>query len=381
MIEESTEDPPATVGGRFAADVIKRFGQKILIIRESVTSYTSAELIPDESAQSISQSLMRMCNLLHPSAAGRIIIRLDPHTSNVSIYNSVAKNNSLMKSNIDIEVGRILNKNKNPVIDKGIKELHRELLIMNPAGGQISTSQLSNAVATLNSRYRRSGMSAHEMWTQRDQITGVQLPIKDRELIISQHMARKKNHPASQKSKAAGKPPHPIPKIAVGTLVYLYNDRSKLTARNRYIVISIKGQCVTLRKFTEMLLGTKDITAKLNECYKVPDFDGVTLDKGNHGDSSSDEEQTICYYPPVTPDTALNPVVPYPATSEDEDHPSDSENHNEDSDTNSDTEGDPFTDDTIQDPNYQPPTNLSPAKRIQPQRLRRPTERYGEWTT
>ena len=384
MIEESTEDPPATVGGRFAADVIQRFSQKILIIRESVTSYTSAELIPDESAQSISQSLLRMCNLLHPSAAGKIIIRLDPHTSNVSIYNSVAKNNSLLKSNIDIEIGRILNKNKNPVIDKGIKELHRELLIMNPAGGQISTSQLSNAIATLNSRYRRSGMSAHEMWTQRDQITGAQLPIKDRELIISQHIARKKNHPASQKSKAAGKPPHPIPKIDVGTLVYLYNDRSKLTARNRYIVIRIEGQWATLRKFTERLLGTKDITAKLNECYKVPDFDGVTLDKGNHGDSSSDEEQTICHHPLESSEPLHHPEVPYPvATSEDEDHSSESENHNEDSDTNNDADGeqDPFTDNTIQDPNYQPPANLSPAKRTQPQRLRRPTERYGEWTT
>ena len=227
-------------------------------------------------------------------------------------------------------------------------------------------------------------MSAHEMWTQRDQITGAQLPMKDRELIISQHIARKKNHPASQKSKAAGKPPHPIPKIDVGTLVYLYNDRSKLTARNRYIVIRIEGQWATLRKFTERLLGTKDITAKLNECYKVPDFDGVTLDKGNHGDSSSDEEQTICHHPLESSEPLHHPEVPYPvATSEDEDHSSESENHNEDSDTNNDADGeqDPFTDNTIQDPNYQPPANLSPAKRTQPQRLRRPTERYGEWTT
>ena len=286
MIEESTEAPPSSVGGRFAADIIKRCSQKIFIIRESVTSYTLAEIIPDETTKTITDSLVKQCNILRPSSTSKITVRLDPAPAHQSMFKLLKANSQLSRNNIEVEIGRILNKNKNPVIDKGIKELHRELLILVPMGGPITSTQLSQATANLNCRYRRLGLSAHELWTQRDQITGEQLPINDRQVIIHQYEARRKNHIHSQTSKAFGKPFRATTHVEVGSLVYVHTDRSKTTARQRYLVTSICGNMVKLRKFTAQLFGTKEYDAKLQEIYKVPSFDDTIL--VDREDSSSD---------------------------------------------------------------------------------------------
>ena len=199
------------------------------------------------------------------------------------MYNSLKADNILTRSNIKIELGRILNKNKNPVVDKAIRELVRELLILNPIGGTISPAQLSQAIANLNCRYRKSGLSAHELWTQRDQITNEQLPISDREVILQQYHTRIQNHPHSQKSKAHGEPPHPTPKVQVGSLVFTYSDRNKLFARMRYLVTSVKGNNLKLRKFTEKLFGVKEIDARLDEVYPVPSFEDTKLPTVDYG--------------------------------------------------------------------------------------------------
>ena len=42
------------------------------------------------------------------------------------------------KLNIKVDLGRIFNKNKNPVAENAIKEFHKERLRLNPSGGPIS---------------------------------------------------------------------------------------------------------------------------------------------------------------------------------------------------------------------------------------------------
>ena len=48
FIQQSTEDPPEAIAASFAADVLKRNRQLILVVRESVLSFTSACVIEDE---------------------------------------------------------------------------------------------------------------------------------------------------------------------------------------------------------------------------------------------------------------------------------------------------------------------------------------------
>lgn len=71
-----------------------------------------------------------------------------------------------------------------------------------------------------------------------DQFTNRQFPISDRELILQKHQTRNANHVSSERSKAPYPKYSPNPLVEVGDLVYLYCDRNKSKARNRYLVVS-----------------------------------------------------------------------------------------------------------------------------------------------
>ena len=109
MIEQSSDPPPQFVGEKLAADIMKRHSQKIFIIRESVTSYTLAELVTDEKADTISEALLRQCNLLRPSSNSNITVRLDPHQSHQSLYKYLQSNSTLARNYITTELGRTRN--------------------------------------------------------------------------------------------------------------------------------------------------------------------------------------------------------------------------------------------------------------------------------
>ena len=394
MLEQSTEDPPTSIGGRFAADIIKRCSQKICIIRETVTSYTLAELIPDETVKSVTECLIKQCNLLRPSPTTKITVRLDPAPAHQSMYKNLCNNSLLTKSNINLEIGRELNKNKNPVIDKGIREIHRELLLLTPMGGPITAAQLSQAIANLNTRYRRSGLSAHELWTQRDQNTGDQLPIKDREIIISQHKARKENHEHSQKSKAHGRPFRSSPEIKVGALVYIYQDRDKVTARQRYLVTNIKAKHVILRRFSTHLFGTKEYEAKLQDCYIVPSMEDARLPAREEsrqlesGESSTDEDVISS---PMKVQHNLRQPDMCASNSPTEDPTDTSVSEPEDLEEEIESESDITSDDETvlpgrqgtytDDPDEVPPKNLVPATMERDKRTRKKPDKYGAWTS
>ena len=63
-------------------------------------------------------------------------------------------------------------------------------------------------------RRRRSGLRS-----QRDQLTGEQLPIVDRQLILSQNYSRQQNHAPSAQSKARDRTNLPTAAVSVGDLV------------------------------------------------------------------------------------------------------------------------------------------------------------------
>ena len=48
LVKQSSDDPPEVVGVSFAADVIKRYRQLILVLRECNTSFTPFCLVHDE---------------------------------------------------------------------------------------------------------------------------------------------------------------------------------------------------------------------------------------------------------------------------------------------------------------------------------------------
>ena len=307
LIEQASCDAPSCVGVSLAADVVKRSKQNILVLRETTTSYTLAEIIPDETAEVIANSLLRMSCILRPASIKEMVIRVDPAPACRSLFLNL--HSILIKKNIHLEVGRELNKNKNPVAEKCIKELTRELLILTPETQIISPTTLSLAVANLNSRVRAPGISSHELWTQRDQISGEQLPIDDCQFIEEQQKRRQKNHRSSENSKACGKPPHHSPDISTGSLVYIYEDRGKESPRPRYLVISIEGGWCKLRRFSKKYFGGRTYDAKLEECFAVPVESCRDPIGGLHSDTDSDSDSDEELSEDSVPVDGTNPVL------------------------------------------------------------------------
>lgn len=263
MVEQSTTDLPTHIGSSFAMDVMKRSKQLVLVLRETVTSYTSTMFLKDETHKEIRDGIIILGSGIKCVGTS---IRVDPGPGLVALVDD-----AILKSHdILLEVGRIKNPNKNPVAERAIKELGDAVLKLSPEGGPISQVTLAIATTAINSKIRRDGLSSRELWTQRDQITGNQLPIDDHEIILSQNKSRKGNHETSAKAKAHGKPKVKTESVAVGSLVYVKSDKDKTKARDKYIVTKVvDGGTCQIRKFTKSQFRTKAYDVLLNEIYPI----------------------------------------------------------------------------------------------------------------
>ena len=264
---QSTEPPPTTIGTSFAADVLRRHKQFIFVLRESVSSYTTATLIEGESHEHLRNALLSLCAEVGSLGDNPIIVRVDPGPG----FAALAKDHILLQHHIQLEIGHVKNTNKNPIAERAIEELGLELLHLSPNGGPFSKVTIAIATANLNARIRKNGLSSREIWTQRDQITGEQLPIVDRQLILNQQFTRSMNHAPSAKSKShIPSPPIPL-NFQVGHLVYIKGERNKYKARDKYMIVSISDDSkhCQLRKFTMSQFRSKTYDIKLSQCFPV----------------------------------------------------------------------------------------------------------------
>ena len=265
IVEHSTEDPPVVVGVSYAADVLKRCKQSILVLRETTTSFTTTSIIPDEKANTLRDTLTSLCSAVHPLEGLPAIIRVDPAPG----FTALRDDHSPKDLRISLELGRVKNKNKNAVAEKAIAEVEKEILGQNPNGGPVTALTLALSTSRLNSRLRRQGLSAYELWTHRNQFTREQLPISDRDTILEQHRQRKRNHPYSERSKNMTSSCSIPPTINVGDLVYLCTDRDRTQPRNRYLVTSRDGQWCLIKKFSGNQLRSTSYKVKTTECQLV----------------------------------------------------------------------------------------------------------------
>ena len=111
--------------------------------------------------------LARLIIGLHPLDGPRAIIHADPAPG----FASMSNNDSLNHLKVSIKVGRVKNKNKNPVAEKAVHEFEEELIRQEPGVHPVSEVGLAIATTRLNSRLRFSGLSSRELWTQQNQFT------------------------------------------------------------------------------------------------------------------------------------------------------------------------------------------------------------------
>jgi hypothetical protein len=296
IMDFSTSDPPTSPGSAFACDILCRARQKIIIIRDTFSSFTTAKLIPNEQKDTIRNAILESTAEL--SSDNGASIRVD----GASAMQALVGDKLLAKHGLEIEVGRLKNINKNPVAEKAIQELETELKQAYPSGGPLSSHNLALVVATLNTRVRNRGLSAKEILTQRDHITGEQLNLNDVDLAQQQHDLRTQNHASSAQSKAPrGKTASKL-HVTAGDLVYLKCDGTKHTARERYIVMSVDGAFATVKKLTGSQFRSKDYKVKACEMYSVP----CTI--------SSDMSNKFRHSDPYSSDSSLDSVDITPAS-------------------------------------------------------------------
>ena len=81
---------------------------------------------------------------------------------------------------VSLEIGDEKNVNKNSVAEKGIQELEEELRKINSE--TINEIELMKATHVLNSRIRHTHRSAKELLMKRDQYTGEDLKVNDKDV-------------------------------------------------------------------------------------------------------------------------------------------------------------------------------------------------------
>ena len=88
--------------------------QLILVLRETVSSYTTTCIIENEKHETLRNALACLCLELHPFDGPFAVIRVDPAPG----FTALKDDAQLKQLHMSLEIGRIKNSNKNPVAKK-----------------------------------------------------------------------------------------------------------------------------------------------------------------------------------------------------------------------------------------------------------------------
>ena len=277
-------------GTQCNADVLVRDKQKILILRDNLTSFTQTKFIPSEQKDDLRSGLISLVYPIKPNMS--TTIRVDPHSS----FKALKDDKILAEHDIFLEIGHEKNVNKNSVAEKGIQELEHELLRISPTSQSLNEISLAKATHSLNSRIRYTHKSARELLLKRDQFTGHALDINDKDISDLQFSRRS----CDNKRKISSKSPNDNePHYIAGDIVFVISDKDKHKNRDAYVVIGVEDNMVEIVKATNRSRGTR-YKVKTENVYKAisslnpqqPLSEGADT----HSDTPPHSDQIECFY-------------------------------------------------------------------------------------
>jgi len=132
----------------------------------------------------------------------------------------------LNKLKINLVVGRLLNKNKNPGAENSIKEVQKEILRIKPTFGPLTDMDLALVIKNVKSRIRHHGFSSREVLFRRNLLTNIPFDVKDDYISAKLYESRttSKLHNKTFKSKTHKETP--VQKFNAGHLVYVRQEQS-----------------------------------------------------------------------------------------------------------------------------------------------------------
>ena len=152
LFEQTSIEVPRSIGIQFSADVLRRSGQKILLVHDIFSSFTVGLIVPNERADALREGLLQATtDLKHPTGS---LIRLDDAPGLVALQTDSV----LTNFGIQIGLGRTKNVNKNATADEAVQEIEKEIKRLVPDGGPITPSTLALALSNVNSRIRFNGL-------------------------------------------------------------------------------------------------------------------------------------------------------------------------------------------------------------------------------
>ena len=104
MFKQSPTISPSSPGCAFFADVLPRGKQKICVVPDVYSAYTTASFVPDETAVSLKSALLINTSFLQ---GPKTVIRIDT----ASGFESLQHDTSLQEYGIDLD-----RKTKNPIV-------------------------------------------------------------------------------------------------------------------------------------------------------------------------------------------------------------------------------------------------------------------------
>ena len=240
---ENTTERVDCLGSEFAIDIMERNSQKIFLAREKLSQYTWLQLISDQTKETLRAAILK--NVLPWVGQSGATIRCDGATALASLAAEAEdKSSILFKNNIKIDVGRLQNKNKNPVAENAIKECAKEIARHKPHVNILSDEDLAVIQKTMNDRIRSRGLAAKEIMLRRDLLSSKPVDIQDTELADKQLADR-------QAVTNRDKPSNPLqqkPVFSIGDLVYLIEQLSKHQQRQTFIVTALREDQIEIQK-------------------------------------------------------------------------------------------------------------------------------------
>ena len=262
----TTETKAESPGHYLNADVMVESSQKILLVRDNLTSYTATDFVKNEQKETIKEALFTLCSRLRlgPSAT----VRVDGQSSLASLQ----ADGSLQSLGIVLEIGHAKNPNKNSPAEKAIRELREQVVKISPHGGPISCLTLARATENLNNLIRHTGRSAKELWTSRDRSSGQNLQLNDKAISDLQHNLRQSSHSSSALYSSRNAPEVVLPNIKPGDQVVIKSDRSKSKARDTFNVLLVDPakKTATLQKFPMENFRRNPLTVQLQNILPLP---------------------------------------------------------------------------------------------------------------
>ena len=278
------------LGSKFSADVIERNGQKILGVREELTKYVILKLIEDQTATSLKNALISAVLPLMSNQG--TVIRTDSAPAFQTLEKESLSDSSLLKlKGIKIELGQVLNKNKNPKAENLMREIQKELLRLDPRGNQIDELKLTICQKNINDRIRDSKLSSSEMLYKRDVMNHDEIDVKDEKIKLDMEKRRVEDRKNDEKFK---KKRSKVSKeeFKLGENVFVKDKLDKSQARELFTIVKLpSSSCpfVKLRKYGQQFRN-KVYEAKEEMLMKSPTLPNVGEEVDNRVEEVENED-------------------------------------------------------------------------------------------